>query len=159
MAQVENNQTTGEAVAPMGAFERWLSVWVALAIIAGLVLGSVAPGVFEILAAAEIARVNLVIAVLIWAMVYPMMIGVDFGALSQIGDRPKGLILTLAVNWLIKPFTMAALGVKRISTGGSLYRATCKLVMDAAAEMACDGSFGYLANVIPDGDVQRIVTG
>ena len=95
----------------MGTFERWLSLWVALAIVAGLVLGSLVPRVFELLAAAEIASVNLVIAVLIWAMVYPMMVGVDFGALSRIGDRPKGLIVTLVVNWLIKPFTMAALGV------------------------------------------------
>jgi ACR3 family arsenite transporter len=79
--------------------------------VAGLLLGSIIPLLFELLAAAEIAKVNLIIAVLIWAMVYPMMVGVDFGALSHIGDRPKGLIVTLVVNWLIKPFTMAALGV------------------------------------------------
>ena len=72
----------------MGAFEKWLSVWVALAILAGLFLGSIVPELFELLAAAEIAKVNLIIAVLIWAMVYPMMVGVDFGALSHIGDRP-----------------------------------------------------------------------
>jgi ACR3 family arsenite transporter len=95
----------------MGVFERWLSVWVGLAIVAGLLLGSLVPALFELLAAAEIAKVNLIIAVLIWAMVYPMMVGVDFGALSHIGDKPKGLIVTLVVNWLIKPFTMAALGV------------------------------------------------
>jgi len=95
----------------IGAFERWLSLWVALAIAAGIGLGSVAPGLFEALAALEVAQVNLVVAVLIWAMVYPMMVGVDFGALSQIGQRPKGLAVTLAVNWLVKPFTMAALGV------------------------------------------------
>ena len=95
----------------MGRFEKWLSLWVGLAILAGLLLGTVVPAVFELLAAAEIAKVNLVIAVLIWAMVYPMMVGVDFSALSHIGDRPKGLIVTLVVNWLIKPFTMAALGV------------------------------------------------
>jgi ACR3 family arsenite transporter len=95
----------------IGVFERWLSVWVGLAIVAGLLLGSIIPLLFELLAAAEIAKVNLIIAVLIWAMVYPMMVGVDFGALSHIGDRPKGLIVTLVVNWLIKPFTMAALGV------------------------------------------------
>ena len=97
--------------APLGAFEKWLSLWVALAIGAGLVLGNLVPGLFSLLAAAEVARVNLVIAVLIWAMVFPMMVGVDFGALRHIGDRPKGLVLTLAVNWLVKPFTMAALGV------------------------------------------------
>ena len=95
----------------MGQFERYLSVWVGLAIVAGLILGSVTPGLFTLMATAEIARVNLIIAVLIWAMVYPMMVGVDFSALKKVGDRPKGLVITLAVNWLIKPFTMAALGV------------------------------------------------
>jgi len=95
----------------MGRFERWLSLWVALAIAAGVGLGNLVPGVFQGLAALELASVNLPVALLIWAMVYPMMVGVDFTALSHIGDRPKGLIITLAVNWLIKPFTMAALGV------------------------------------------------
>ncbi|MGQ3486422.1 ACR3 family arsenite efflux transporter [Roseovarius pacificus] len=95
----------------MGSFERWLSLWVALAIGAGLLLGNVVPGLFQTLAALEIASVNLPVALLIWAMVYPMMIGVDFTALRDIGERPKGLIVTLLVNWLIKPFTMAALGV------------------------------------------------
>jgi ACR3 family arsenite transporter len=95
----------------LGLFERWLSLWVALAIAAGLALGSLVPGLFSALAAAEIARVNLVVAVLIWAMVFPMMVGVDFAALRHIGDRPKGLAVTLAVNWLVKPFTMAGLGL------------------------------------------------
>lgn len=97
--------------AGLGTFERWLSLWVALAIVAGLLLGNLFPGLFGALASLEIASVNLPVAVLIWAMVYPMMVGVDFGALRQVGDKPKGLILTLVVNWLIKPFTMAALGV------------------------------------------------
>ncbi|TDT74804.1 ACR3 family arsenite transporter [Litoreibacter halocynthiae] len=99
------------AAAGLGTFERWLSVWVALAIGAGLLLGNLVPGVFSALAALEVASVNLPVAVLIWAMVYPMMVGVDFGALRQVGDKPKGLVVTLVVNWLIKPFTMAALGV------------------------------------------------
>ena len=102
---------TPDAPAPMGTFERWLSLWVALAIGAGLLLGNLAPGLFQTLADLQIASVNLPVAVLIWAMVYPMMVGVDFTALKNIGDRPKGLIITLVVNWLIKPFTMAALGV------------------------------------------------
>jgi ACR3 family arsenite transporter len=102
---------TSKSAAGVGRFERWLSVWVALAIGAGLVLGNLFPGLFAILAGLEIASVNLPVAVLIWAMVYPMMVGVDFGALRQVGDKPKGLIVTLAVNWLVKPFTMAALGV------------------------------------------------
>ncbi len=95
----------------IGFFEKYLSVWVALCIIAGIALGNLIPGVFGFLASLEYASVNLVVAVLIWAMVFPMMVNVDFASLSHIGDRPKGLVLTLAVNWLIKPFTMAALGV------------------------------------------------
>lgn len=97
--------------AGLGAFEKYLSIWVALAILAGLVLGNVAPGLFAALADLEYASVNLIVAVLIWAMIYPMMIAVDFGSLKSIGDRPKGIILTLAVNWLVKPFSMAALAV------------------------------------------------
>lgn len=69
------------------------------------------PGVFAGLASLEYASVNLVVAVLIWAMVYPMMIAIDFGSLKAVGQRPKGLVITLVINWLIKPFTMAALGV------------------------------------------------
>ena len=99
------------APAGIGVFEKWLSIWVALAILAGLALGNLAPGLFEVLAEIEVASVNLVVAVLIWAMVYPMMVAVDFASLAHIGDRPKGLILTVIVNWLVKPFTMAALAV------------------------------------------------
>ncbi|HWV56807.1 MAG TPA: ACR3 family arsenite efflux transporter [Longimicrobiales bacterium] len=95
----------------MSLFERWLTLWVALCILAGLVLGNLAPGLFGALAALEVASVNLVVAVLIWAMVYPMMIAVDLRSLKAVGQRPKGLVITLAVNWLIKPFSMAALAV------------------------------------------------
>jgi len=95
----------------MSNFERYLSLWVALCMAAGVALGLMAPSLIATLAALEYASVNFVVAVLIWAMVYPMMIGVDFASLPQIGARPKGLIITLATNWLIKPFTMAALGV------------------------------------------------
>ncbi len=95
----------------MSLFERWLTLWVALCILAGLVLGNLAPGVFGALAELEVASVNLVVAVLIWAMVYPMMIAVDLGSLKAVGQRPKGLVITLVINWLIKPFTMAALAV------------------------------------------------
>jgi ACR3 family arsenite transporter len=93
--------------AKIGFFEKWLSVWVALCIVAGLALGNLFPGAFETLAAWEYASVNFVVAVLIWAMVYPMMVAVDFASLRHIGDRPKGLVLTLVVNWLVKPFTTA----------------------------------------------------
>jgi ACR3 family arsenite transporter len=95
----------------MSIFERYLTVWVALCIFAGVVLGNFFPGVFQFAAGLEYASVNLVVAVLIWAMVYPMMVAVDFSSLRHIHKRPKGLVITLVVNWLIKPFTMAALGV------------------------------------------------
>ncbi|MDR7126767.1 ACR3 family arsenite efflux transporter [Pseudotabrizicola sp. 4114] len=95
----------------MSLFERYLTLWVALCILAGLALGSLMPGVFATLASLEYASVNLIVAVLIWAMVYPMMVAVDLGSLKSVGQRPKGLIITLVINWLIKPFTMAALGV------------------------------------------------
>ncbi|WP_339743836.1 ACR3 family arsenite efflux transporter [uncultured Maricaulis sp.] len=95
----------------MGLFERYLSVWVALAIVIGIGLGQMSPGLFSALADFEYAQVNFAVAILIWAMVWPMMIGVELASLKQVADRPKGLILTLVVNWLIKPFTMAALGV------------------------------------------------
>jgi ACR3 family arsenite transporter len=95
----------------MSLFERWLTLWVALCILAGLTLGNLLPGLFTTLASLEYASVNLVVAVLIWAMVYPMMIAIDFGSLKDVGQRPKGLVITLVINWLLKPFTMAGLGV------------------------------------------------
>jgi arsenite transporter len=95
----------------MGVFERYLSVWVALGILAGVGLGLVVPGVFQAVAALEFAHVNGVVAVLIWVMIYPMMIQIDWSSVKDVGRRPQGLVLTLVVNWLIKPFTMAALGV------------------------------------------------
>jgi ACR3 family arsenite transporter len=95
----------------MGLFERYLTVWVACGIALGVGLGLALPGVFEAVAALEIAHVNLVVAVFIWVMIYPMMIQIDWSAVKRVGQRPQGLVLTLVVNWLIKPFTMAALGV------------------------------------------------
>lgn len=95
----------------MSVFERYLSLWVALCIVAGIALGELAPGVFAVLSGLEYAKVNLVVAVLIWAMVYPMMVAVDFASLGHVADQPRGLLITLVVNWLVKPFTMAALGV------------------------------------------------
>ncbi len=94
----------------MGVFERYLSVWVGLCIIAGIGLGQLVPGVFQSIATLEYAHVNLVIAVFIWIMIYPMMVQIDFSAVKDVGKKPKGLALTLVVNWLIKPFSMAALG-------------------------------------------------
>ncbi len=95
----------------MNIFEKYLSLWIALAIVAGILLGNIAPAVFATIAATEIASVNLVVAVLIWAMVYPMMVGVDPGSLRDVAKQPRGLMITLVVNWLVKPFTMAALAV------------------------------------------------
>jgi ACR3 family arsenite transporter len=95
----------------MASFERYLSIWVGLAIAAGVTLGLIAPGVAATLAAIEYASVNLVVAVLIWAMIYPMMVAVDFASIRDIGTKPKGLVITLVVNWLVKPFSMAALAL------------------------------------------------
>lgn len=94
----------------MGIFERFLSLWVALAIVAGIIAGSLFPGVFTLVASLAYAQVNLVIAVLIWLMIYPMMVQVDFSAIKDVGKNPRGLVLTLVINWLIKPFSMALLG-------------------------------------------------
>jgi len=94
----------------MGIFERYLSLWVGLSILLGVVSGSVFPSFFSLVAQLEFAHVNLIIAVLIWLMIYPMMVQVDFHAIKYIGRQPKGIVLTLVINWLIKPFTMALLG-------------------------------------------------
>ena len=94
----------------MGLFERYLSVWVALGILAGVMLGNLFPPLFTLVARLEFAHVNLVVAAFIWVMIYPMMVQIDFSAIRDVGKRPAGLLLTLVVNWLIKPFTMAALG-------------------------------------------------
>lgn len=94
----------------MGIFERYLTVWVGLAIIVGVLLGNLIPDVFAVIATWEYAHVNILIAVLIWLMVYPMMVQVDFSSIKDVGKKPKGLALTLIINWLVKPFTMAALG-------------------------------------------------
>jgi ACR3 family arsenite transporter len=95
----------------MGYFERFLSVWVALAIGAGVFLGHFFPGIFNVIASLEFASVNLVVAVLIWLMIYPMMLKVEPDCLPEVARKPKGVILTLVVNWLIKPFTMAGIAV------------------------------------------------
>lgn len=94
----------------MGLFERYLSLWVALSIAGGVGLGYSFPSLFQTFAAMEIARVNIPIALFIWVMIFPMMVQIDFASVRDVGSRPKGLILTLIVNWLIKPFTMALLG-------------------------------------------------
>lgn len=97
--------------APLGYFERYLSLWVALCIVSGVGLGAAMPSAFHFIAALEYGKVNLVVGVFIWVMIYPMMISVDFSSLRNVQQRPKGLVITLVVNWLIKPFSMAALAV------------------------------------------------
>ncbi|KPZ59227.1 Sodium Bile acid symporter family protein [Pseudoalteromonas sp. P1-13-1a] len=94
----------------MGLFERFLSVWVALAIAVGIIAGYAIPDIFSVVASLEYAHVNIVIAVLIWFMIYPMMVQIDFSSIKDVGKKPKGLVLTVVINWLIKPFTMALLG-------------------------------------------------
>ena len=94
----------------MGLFERYLSLWVAICITVGVTLGYLFPAIFTLVAAIEYAHVNLVIAVLIWVMIYPMMVQVDLMSIKGTGNNPRGLLLTLIINWLIKPFSMAALG-------------------------------------------------
>ena len=94
----------------VGIFERYLSIWVGLSIMLGVLLGFWHPTVFQTIANLEIAHVNIVVAVFIWVMIYPMMIQIDFSAIKDVGKTPKGLVLTIVINWLIKPFTMAALG-------------------------------------------------
>ena len=93
----------------MGRFELLLSLWVGLAIVAGVVLGRALPGAVAFVARLEIAHLNVLVAALIWLMIYPMMLAIEPRSIATVGRRPAGLLLTLVVNWLIKPFTMAAL--------------------------------------------------
>lgn len=93
----------------MGFFQKYLSVWIALCIVTGVLIGNWMPEIFRFAANLQWAHVNIVIAICIWVMVYPMMSQIDFSSIRDVGKSPKGLILTLTVNWLIKPFTMALL--------------------------------------------------
>jgi arsenite transporter len=94
----------------LSLFERYLTAWVALCIAAGVALGRAVPGAVTALSRLEVSHVNLPIAVLIWLMIYPMMLRVDFAAVRDVGQRPRGILVVLFVNWLVKPFSMAALG-------------------------------------------------
>lgn len=93
----------------MSTFERYLTLWVALCIVVGIGLGHVMPGAFQTIAAAEIAKVNLPVAALIWLMIIPMLVKIDFAALAQVREHWRGIGVTLFINWAVKPFTMAAL--------------------------------------------------
>jgi len=98
-----------DAGAPMSVFERFLSVWVALCIVVGIALGQFLPGVFQAIGRMEVAQVNLPVGVLIWVMIIPMLVKVDFSALGEVRQHLKGIGVTLFVNWLVKPFSMAFL--------------------------------------------------
>ncbi len=94
----------------MGAFERYLTLWVALCIVAGVVLGQAVPAVFHAIGAATVAEVNLPVAVLIWMMIIPMLLKIDLAALGQVKEHWRGIAVTVGINWLVKPFSMALLG-------------------------------------------------
>ncbi len=104
-------EVTGKRAAgvSMSVFERFLSVWVALCIVAGILLGQFLPGVFQAIGRMEVAQVNLPVGVLIWVMIIPMLVKVDFSALGEVRQHVKGIGVTLFVNWLVKPFSMAFL--------------------------------------------------
>ncbi len=102
--------TSVPAPAPIGFFERYLTVWVALCIVAGIGLGQLLPGAFAAIGRLEVAKVNLPVGALIWVMIVPMLVKIDFGALHQVKAHWKGIGVTLFVNWAVKPFSMALLG-------------------------------------------------
>ncbi len=98
------------APAPLNRFERYLTLWVALCIVVGIVLGQLMPGLFQAIGRIEYAQVNLPVGLLIWVMIIPMLVKVDFGALHEVRQHVRGIGVTLFVNWLVKPFSMALLG-------------------------------------------------
>jgi arsenite transporter len=103
--------TANNVASPLGLFERYLSIWVFICIAAGVGLGAIVPALFAAIASVEVAKVNLIVGALIWVMIYPMMVNVDFASLKDVKKSPKGLCVTVVVNWLLKPFTMALLAI------------------------------------------------
>ncbi|WP_194725297.1 ACR3 family arsenite efflux transporter [Noviherbaspirillum malthae] len=110
MTTSHTTAVTDGAAPAIGFFERYLTIWVALCIIAGILLGKAFPSVFQGIAQLEVAQVNIPVGILIWVMIIPMLIKIDFGALSQVKGHWRGIGVTLAINWLVKPFSMALLG-------------------------------------------------
>ena len=108
-ARAEAVATPAEPPA-IGFFERWLTLWVFLCILAGVALGQLLPAVFQALGRMQVARVNIPVGLLIWVMIVPMLLKIDFGAIAQVKEHWRGMAVTLAVNWLVKPFSMALLG-------------------------------------------------
>src|ERR1700756_471207 len=102
--------TRRPAAPALGTFERYLTLWVALCILAGIVLGRLLPGPFQALGRMTIAEVNIPVAILIWLMIVPMLLKVDFGALHRVAEQWRGIAVTVGINWLVKPFSMALLG-------------------------------------------------
>src|SRR6266567_596471 len=98
------------AAPALGTFERYLTLWVALCIVAGIMLGRLMPAPFQALGRITVAEVNIPVAVLIWLMIVPMLLKVDFGALHRVAEQWRGITVTVAINWLVKPFSMALLG-------------------------------------------------
>jgi ACR3 family arsenite transporter len=109
MSSSHTTAVAGAAPA-IGFFERYLTIWVALCIVAGIALGQAFPAAFQAVAGLEVAKVNIVVGILIWVMIIPMLIKIDFAALTQVKSHWRGIGVTLAVNWLVKPFSMAFLG-------------------------------------------------
>ncbi len=110
MTAVTDKLDPGATVAPMNGFERYLTLWVFLCIVTGIVLGQALPGVFQVVGRMEVAQVNLPVGLLIWIMIIPMLLKVDFGALHQVHQYWRGIGVTLFINWAVKPFSMALLG-------------------------------------------------
>jgi len=111
MSEATTTAAATTARAPvMGLFERYLTLWVALCIIAGIVLGQMVPAVFHAIGVATVAEVNLPVAALIWLMIIPMLLKIDLGALGQVKEHWRGIAVTVGINWLVKPFSMALLG-------------------------------------------------
>lgn len=102
--------STNNNTSSMSIFERYLTLWVGLCIVTGIILGQLFPALFQAIGNIEFARVNLPVGLLIWIMIIPMLVKVDFGALHEVKQHIRGISVTLFVNWLVKPFTMAFLG-------------------------------------------------
>ena len=156
----------------MSLFERYLSLWVALCIVAGIGLGHLLPGAFAAVAAAEVARVNLVVALLIWLMIVPMLLKIDFAALGSVRQHWKGVGVTLFVNWAVKPFSMAALGTLFLGwlfapllPAGEIPSYIAGLILLAAAPCTamvfvwsnlCDGEPAYTLSQVALNDVLMV---
>ena len=110
MTTSHTTAVAGGSVPAIGFFERYLTIWVALCIVAGILLGRAFPSAFQTIAGLEVAKVNLPVGILIWVMIIPMLIKIDFRALAQVKSHWRGIGVTLAINWLVKPFSMALLG-------------------------------------------------